>query len=183
MGGTGYVTHLAKGVLSSADRVVVVSRTSHSVRRAEVIARATHPLAPIRRVVLNILVHAHVQRVSLVEMSSSEAALDVGEVVALVSWDDSYPWSVFTDIATAHTKEPSSEPVEMMSGITSYQALAAVTGAALTRAGGTLTMDDGVVVGETLGSFSRHLEGPESWLARPLSHLATVVVPAERTSS
>ena len=147
------------------------------------IARANHPLALIKRVVLNISDHALVQRASLVEMPSSVVTLDAGEVVALVTWNDSSSWSVLTDIATAYAKESPSGPVEMMSAISSHQALAAVRSAALTRTGGTLTLGEGALVGAALGSFSQHLEGLELWCGGPLSYLATVGRPAERTCS
>jgi precorrin-2/cobalt-factor-2 C20-methyltransferase len=145
-GDPGHVTQLAKDALSSADRVVAVSWTSQSVGRAEMIARATYPLAPIERVVLNISGDAHAQRASLVEISTSiVAALDVGEVVALVTLGDPSLWSVFTDIAAAITERRPSVPVEMVPGITSYQALAAATGITLARTGQTLMVVDGDV--------------------------------------
>ena len=141
-----HVTQLAKDALTLADRVVAVSWTSHSVGRAEMIARATYPLARIERMVLDISGDAHSQRASLVEMTTSiVAALDVGEVVALVTLGDPSLWSVFTDIATEVGAQRPSVRVEMVPGITSYQALAAATGTTLARTGQTLMVVDGDV--------------------------------------
>lgn len=154
-GDPGHVTQLAKNTLSSADRIVAVAWTPQSVGRAEMIARAIYPLAAIERVVLDISGDVHNQRASLQEMSSTiVAALDVGEVVALVTLGDPSLWSVFTDVATVITAQRPSVPIEMVPGITSYQALAAATGTTLARTGQTLMVSDGDVCATALADPS-----------------------------
>jgi precorrin-2/cobalt-factor-2 C20-methyltransferase len=139
-----HVTQMAKDALTAADRVFAVSWTSRSIGRAEMVARAVAPTVPIERLAHDIAADASGRHQSLVAAADAiVAALDAAEVVVVVTLGDPSMWSVFPDLVAEITAQRPSVPVEMVPGITSYQALAATTATTLAYAGQTLVVVDG----------------------------------------
>lgn len=145
------VTQLAKDTLLAADRVFAVSWTPRSIGRAETVARGVAPTVPIERLTHDIAADAAGRQQSLVAAADSlMAALDAAEVVAVVTLGDPSMWSVFPDLATQVAAQRPNVPIEMVPGITSYQALAAATGTTLARAGQRLVVLDGHIPDDAL---------------------------------
>ncbi|MHB1709873.1 MAG: SAM-dependent methyltransferase [Acidimicrobiales bacterium] len=150
-----HVTRMARDALTAADRVFAMSWTPRSIGRAEMVARATAPMATIERLTYDIAAEPPGRRRSLCAAAEAVvAALDAAEVVAVVTLGDPSMWSVFPDLAAAVTARRPAVPTEMVPGITSYQALAAATATALARAGQTLMVVDGEPPAAGLGDPS-----------------------------
>jgi precorrin-2/cobalt-factor-2 C20-methyltransferase len=145
------VTRHAEQSLIGADRVFAVSWTERSIGRAETVVRAVAPTVAVERIVHDITADAAGRRRSLVAAADAVvAALDTLEVVVVVTLGDPTMWSVFGDLAAEITAKRPKVPVEMVSGITSFQALAAVTGTTLARPGQRMVVVDGDVPDEAL---------------------------------
>ena len=153
-----HVTQLAKDSLTGADQVFAVSWTSHSIGRAEMLTRAVSPLVPVQRLVLDIMSGASGRRRSLVEMTVPiVAALDAGEVAVVVTLGDPSMWSIFSDIAAEVATQRPAVPVEMVPGVTSFQALAAATRTTLARTGQVVMIVDGSIPSGALESAATTL--------------------------
>jgi len=140
------VTRLAEQSLIGADRVFAVSWTERSIGRAETVVRAVAPTVAVERIVHDITADDAGRRRSLVAAADAVvAALDALEVVAVVTLGDPTMWSVFGDLAAEVSAQRPKVPVEMVPGITSFQALAAVTGTTLARPGQRVVVVDGDV--------------------------------------
>lgn len=140
------VTQLAKDTLLTADRVFAVSWTPRSIGRAETVARGVAPMVQIERLTHDIAADTAGRHDSLVAASGAlVAALDAAEVVAVVTLGDPSMWSIFPELASEVAAQRPNVPIEMVPGITSYQALAAATGTTLARAGQRLVVVDGHV--------------------------------------
>jgi precorrin-2/cobalt-factor-2 C20-methyltransferase len=145
------VTRLAEQSLIGADRVFAVSWTERSIGRAETVVRAVAPTVAVERIVHDITADAAGRQRSLKAAANAVvAALDALEVVAVVTLGDPTMWSVFGDLAAEVTAQRPNVPVEMVPGITSFQALAAVTGTTLARPGQRVVVVDGDVPEEAL---------------------------------
>lgn len=139
-----HVTQMARDALTGADRVFAMSWASRSIGRAEMVARTAAPLATIERLTYEITAEASGRRRSLCAAAEViMAALDAAEVVVVVTLGDPSMWSVFPDLAAIVTAQRPAVPIEMVPGITSYQALAATSATTLARPGQTLMVVDG----------------------------------------
>ena len=140
------VTALARTTLLGAHRVFAVSWTSRSIGRAEAVVRAVAPTVAVERLVHDISADDDGRATSLRRIASPiVAALDAGEVVAVVTLGDPGLWSVFGDLAAEITEQRAAVAVEMVPGIAPFQALAAATGTVLARPGQRVVVLDGAI--------------------------------------
>lgn len=142
-GDPGLITARARATLLAADRVLVLTTDVRSVGRAEMVVRAVAPTANVQRVPFAIS-GDHTQRhASLMDVTAEVlAAVDGGELVAVAVIGDPSQWTVFPELAALVAAQRPAVPVGAEPGITSYQAAAAATGAALGVAGGAMVVLD-----------------------------------------
>lgn len=152
-GDPGLVTDRARATLAGADRVLVISTDVRSVGRAEMVVRSVAPATHVQRVPFAIGGDADARLASLREVAGKAlAAVDAGELVAVAVIGDPSQWTVFPDLAAQVRAARPSLHISAEAGITSYQAAAAASGAALGLAGAAL------VVVDDAGDLCRHLK-------------------------
>lgn len=152
-GDPGLVTDRARATLAGADRVLVISTDVRSVGRAEMVVRSVAPTAHVQRVPFAIIGDAEARLASLRDVADKAlAAVDAGELVAVAVIGDPSQWTVFPDLAALVRAARPSLHISAEAGITSYQAAAAASGAALGLAGAAL------VVIDDADDLGRHLE-------------------------
>ncbi|MEQ1698609.1 MAG: SAM-dependent methyltransferase [Ilumatobacteraceae bacterium] len=142
-GDPGLVTDRARATLDGADRVLVISTDVRSVGRAEMVVRSVAPTAHVQRVAFAIGGDADARLASLRDVAAKAlAALDAGELVAVAVIGDPSQWTLFPDLAAQVRAARPSVHISAEAGITSYQAAAAASGAALGLAGAALVVVD-----------------------------------------
>jgi precorrin-2/cobalt-factor-2 C20-methyltransferase len=135
------VTARALDVLRAADRVFAASTGPDAISRAEAVVRAAAPEVAVDRLVIEIGGDDGARSRSI-EAGTDEliAALDRGEVVALVVLGDPNVYSVFTHVAALVRRARPTVPVDSVPGIMGFQALAAATATPLVRGDEQLTL-------------------------------------------
>jgi precorrin-2/cobalt-factor-2 C20-methyltransferase len=126
------VTERALAVLRAADRVYAASTGPDAISRAEAVVRAAAPEVAVDRLVIEIGGDDGARARSIAAGSDAiVAALDQGQLVALVVLGDPNVYSVFSRVAAHVRGVRPTVPVESVPGIMGFQELAARTGTVL----------------------------------------------------
>ena len=129
------ITQRALDVLAHTDRVIALSTGTDAIPRAEMTVRAAAPDVRVDRIPLAITGDAPARRRSIAAVAAELiGALDLHQVVAVVTVGDPNVYSVFSDLADAVRATRPTLAVDTVPGVMAFQDLAARTGTVLAAA-------------------------------------------------